>query len=100
MSSRRIFFAAFVALPLAACAFSSDDTVPGASDQAVVRANDTARGPQSAAVRRVNVRNTPALWSNVSSQGFNARALALSANEDLVTLRESVTEDGLVHARA
>jgi pseudolysin/vibriolysin len=100
MSLRRIFLAAFVALPLAACNFSSDETpVPGASEQAI-GTKDTAHGQQSVAITRVDLRSTPALWGNVSSQGLNARALALSADEEFVPLRTIVSEDGLVHTRA
>jgi vibriolysin len=99
MSLRRILLAAFVALPLAACNFSADEgPETGASDHAIGN-KDTARGPQSAAVTRVDLRRTPALWANVSSQGLNARALGLSADEELVPLRV-VTEKGMAHTRA
>jgi vibriolysin len=97
MSLRRILLAAVVALPLAACNFSTEDSPESGMSDHAVGAGDNARG--AAAVTRVNLRSTPDLWGNVSSQGLNARALALSADEELVPLRV-VAEDAMVHTRA
>ncbi|WP_428268064.1 M4 family metallopeptidase [Haliangium sp.] len=54
---------------------------------------------QPAAVKRIGLRSTPALWNSVAKQGLTTQAFGLSANAGFKTMRQIVTEDGLIHTR-
>ena len=98
MSSRQRFLAACLALSFAACLPSADETsVPVVSDQVV--AADHAASRQPAVATRIDLRSTPSLWHNVTSQGLTAQSLGLSADAGFKSVRQLVTEDGLVHTR-
>jgi Zn-dependent metalloprotease len=90
-----------ISLPLAGCGLADNGEEPQSSvDTRAVSDNGAAHRNEQAAVTRTNLRNTPALWGKVASQGLRAAALGLSADEEIVPLRELVTDDGLVHTRA
>jgi Zn-dependent metalloprotease len=94
MSSRQRFLAACLALSFAACLPSADETsAPVVSDQVV------AASRQPAVATRIDLRSTPSLWHTVTSQGLTAQSLGLSADAGFKSMREIVTEDGLVHTR-
>ncbi|HWN67953.1 MAG TPA: peptidase M4 family protein, partial [Haliangium sp.] len=68
------------------------------SDQ-VVAADRAADRRQPAVATRIDLRSTPSLWNNVTSQGLTAQSFGLSADAGFKSVRRLVTEDGLVHTR-
>lgn len=94
MIRRLLYVVAALGLPLAACNSSELET-PTLPEPGIDQSADNGQSK----VERIDLRQNPAMWGDVTQEGLSHKALDMSDATSFQPLRENYSANGLVHTR-